>query len=226
MCRGILAIALILAGALGWISPVFADDIIVNFTAIVNLVDDPFMYIGHLIDVGDTLVGHYTYNSNTIDSDPSDYRGLYHHAINPYGIIVYSDGLVFGTNPDSVYFDIEIEDSVTSGGLHDAYEVWSYSNMQTISLDVERIIILLRDDTATALSSDALPTTAPILSSWPDNKRLSIYGDSYIYHIRAQLISMSSLAGIPALSEWSLLFFAILLLIVGAYLVYKMRVVH
>ncbi len=226
MRKGMLAIVLILAGALGWISPVFADDIIVYFTAIVDSVIDPRMYIGHLIEDGEFLTGNYIYESNAVDMDPSPYRGDYRYTTNPYGITIYSDNLVFGTDPDSISFGIIIEDSVISGGLHDAYIIWSNSNRKVIGLPDDLIYSELRDNTATALSSDALPTIAPILNDWPNRNLLIIYGPDFIYEIRAHFISMSCLAGIPALSEWSLLFFAILLLIVGAYLVYKMRVMH
>ncbi len=223
MQKTILAFAVILAFVSGSTSAAFADDISISFAAVVDMIYDPHMYIpSHLIQVGDTLRGHYTYDSNTIDSDPSPYVGEYYHTTSPYGIMVRSNGLVFETDPDSVDFVIVIEDSSTSGGLHDEYRIYSWSNLQEFGLPVHLILVNLRDNTATALSSDALPTSAPVLSDWPDDKRLSIFGVGFYYEIQAHFISMS-LGGIPTVSQWSLLILVVFLLAIGAYLIYTFK---
>ncbi len=218
-----LAHVLMITFMLGLTAPTYANDIVVNFIAVIDSIEDWYNYIGDDdLKKGDTLRGYYTYDPSVLDSDPSPHKGVYHHTTTPYGIVVYSEYLVFETDPNNVNFYIMIHDSFTSGPfLYDAYDVMSYGNREQFSLDVDLIQVDLWDVTATALSSDALPTSAPDLNDWP-YKALSIYGGGFIYHIRAPFISMS-IAGIPTLSRWNVLICVVVLLLIGACLIYASK---
>ncbi len=214
---------LALAANLFFATRINAQEVTINFVAVIDSIEDWHNYIGDDdLKKGDTLRGYYTYDPSVLDSDPSPHKGVYHHTTTPYGIVVYSEYLVFETDPNNVNFYVIIEDSSTSGGiLHDAYDVRSYGNREQFGLDVELIQVDLWDETATALSSDALPTSAPDLNDWP-YKALSIYGGGFWYHIRAPFISMS-MAGIPTLSRWNVLICVIVLLLIGTYLIYTFK---
>jgi hypothetical protein len=143
-------------------------DIAIAIVAEVTMVDDPYNLLGGAITVGDKIKGKYIYDSTTPDSEADPKMGIYHYTSTPYGIELKCGGLEFKTDPNNVEFVITILDDYTYYG--DVYAPFSVNNLDLSNGNkVFDIIWMLVDSTGNALSSDALLTTAPVLSDWPDN---------------------------------------------------------
>jgi hypothetical protein len=170
MKRGILRGAGIVLLAL-WFFTSRADAYLVTIyiEAEVDSVGDSGNYLEGKINVGDTITGYYTYESTTVDIEPSIYIGRYEHYSSPYGINLTAGGFVFKTDPDNVNFIVSV---VNAGGTYTSDDFVAVSN-NNVNLPqgtvVEKISWNLSDSTGTALSSDALPTTPPVLSDWQFN---------------------------------------------------------
>ena len=98
-------------------------------------------------------------------------------------------GFTFQTDPDNVDFLITILNNHNGG---DMYCLLNYNNLPLSNgVYVENIAWQLDDYSGTALSSDALPVTPPVLANWPDtlahlNITFGYKGSSYI---RAEVTS-------------------------------------
>jgi uncharacterized repeat protein (TIGR02543 family) len=150
--------------------------ITINITAQVETVDDPDNILGGAINVGDIITGTYTYNPATTDSNALPTVGDYRHTSSPSGITVNAGGFVFQTDPGNVDFLVEIvNDHGTTA--RDNYLLRSYNNLPLANgALVEHIAWQLDDPTATAISSEALPTTPPILTHWESTFGLTLTG--------------------------------------------------
>jgi hypothetical protein len=167
------ALAVVLCVAL---VPVQAELIQIGLTAYVDGVYDPYGFLGGNVHTGDTITGSYKYESTTPDSNPSNLNlGSYWWYATPAGISLTVGGLEFKTNPDNVVFTILIDNDGT-----DSYWCTSYSNNPLSSeVFVDTIGWSLSVPLAleNIFSSDALLTTAPILSQWePSSNHLTISG--------------------------------------------------
>ena len=139
----------------------------INITAEIIGIDDRDGLLEGKITAGDIMTGSYIYESSCIDSSPSSTGGAYWYYSSPYGISLTSGGFVFQTDPDNVEFLIGVDDG-TYG--HDTYLLRSYNNLPLSNgVEVDHISWQLDDYSGTALSSDALPTTPPVLGDWQDN---------------------------------------------------------
>lgn len=148
--------------------PAQADLITIAITAEVDSVLDGAGLLEGRINPGDIITGTYTYDSDTPDSSPSPNIGHYWHYAPPAGISLTVGGFDFRTNPDDVLFLMSILDNTQLGA--DVYAVSSYHNVRLSNgVLIEYISWLLEDLTASALSSDALPTTPPVLDDWQLN---------------------------------------------------------
>jgi len=171
------------------------DHIAIKIVAEVTDVNDEFNLLGGAIQAGDEITGKYIYDSETPDSNADPQIGEYEHTSSPFGIELKAGGFVFKTNSSNVEFEIIIFDNMYyySGDL---YGVFSYNNLELSNgVLVSSIAFGLFDSTGNALSSDALPTTAPVLSDWEENI-LFIIGtspvDSYeIYIITANVTKVT-----------------------------------
>jgi hypothetical protein len=144
--------------------------ITIEITAEADSVDDPYAHLEGNINVGDIITGTYTYESLTPDSNPSATGGRYEHFAPPSGIFLSVGGLEFKTDQTSVDFVVGIVNNSTSGGFHDGYYLISYNNLPLANgTYVGGISWELEDSTATALSNDSLPITAPFLPDWQLN---------------------------------------------------------
>jgi hypothetical protein len=137
------------------------------------------------IYVGVPFNGTYTYDSSAVDSG-----GGHHWYDAPYGIDLFLGGYEFKTAPDQMgKFDMWIINDYPVNGVHDYYRVCGYQNVSTPSVNFASSTEWdLGDSTHNALSSGALPVTAPVLTDWnsnvltisgtygPDRHGLSIYG--------------------------------------------------
>jgi hypothetical protein len=140
----------------------------INIVAKIVDVSDPYNSLGGVIKVNDTIKGKYTYDSNATDSNYDPKIGEYWYHYSPCGIEVKAGGFVFKTDPNNAWFNIRIgNDMVDPYRQGDMYEVASLINLNLsngVIMDV--IDWVLYDPSGTTLSSDALPTTAPVLSKW------------------------------------------------------------
>jgi len=151
--------------------------ITIKFEGKVTNVNDPGNTLGGKIKVDEIITGKYIYNTWTKDSDSSTERGLYQYTSSPYGIEVNASGLIFKTDPNFVEFNIEIINNGPDDS--DWYSLTSIHNLplsDTVSID--GIYWILFNESGTAFSSDALPTTALVLSSWDDSFGFTISGSS------------------------------------------------
>ena len=156
-----------------FVSNAKAEMVEISITATVNYLLDTKNYLEGKVHINDIITGSYKYESATPDSSLSDpTQGNYWHYSTPAGISLAVGGFNFTTNPDNVNFLISIGNNCPG----DVYLVRSNNNLPLSgSAGVGGISWQLDDYTATALSSDALPVTAPILSQWQD-KTLNIDG--------------------------------------------------
>jgi hypothetical protein len=164
-----------------------AELITIAITGVVDGFGDNGNYLEGKVHVGDAITGTYTYESTIPDSDPYDDPavGFYCNYGSPCGVSLTVDGFNFKTDPANTKFLIEIDNN--NSGI-DGYLIRSYNNLAISNgSPVETISWELQDNTCTAFSSDALPTTAPILSQWQTNSLW--FGMSRYYGIGAHVTS-------------------------------------
>jgi hypothetical protein len=167
MKRGIITI--VICALSFWTLPVQAALITIQIEGVVDSVWDEGNYLEGKIKPGDIISGFYTYESATPDSNPSIYIGMYEHHSSPSGIMLNLGGFVFQTDQDNVDFLVS---PGNAGGPYsrDDYLVISYNNLPLSNgTSVDAISWWLEDSSANAISSDSLPTTAPVLDDWQTN---------------------------------------------------------
>ena len=143
----------------------WGEIIMIGLTGEIDYLDDPDGILQERLELGDVMTGSYTYNSDTPDTNPSSSIGDYWHYSPPYGIRLTAGGFVFQTDPDNVEFVI----AIVNDRYGDSYLLRSYNNLPICDdLVVEHIAWQLDDDSGTALSTDTLPTTPPVLEDYPD----------------------------------------------------------
>jgi hypothetical protein len=141
--------------------PVQAEMITIAITGQVTGVEDQYGHLENKIHVGDSITGTYIYDS-IASGPPYDYYS------NPCGISLYAGGFNFKTDQNNVHLHISVINNDLLG--YDGYSMTSYNNLSLSNgALVESINWQLEDTTGTALSSDALPLTAPDLSRWNSN---------------------------------------------------------
>ncbi|MHC4742866.1 MAG: PEP-CTERM sorting domain-containing protein [Planctomycetota bacterium] len=146
-----------------------AELVTIQIEALVDSVLDEGNYLEGKVQVGDIITGWYSYDSSTADSNPSEYIGMYEHYSSPYGISLSTGGFVFETDSANVDFSVSVGNA---GGPYsmDNYRIVSRNNLSLSNgAPVDTISWQLDDPTGNALSSDALPTTAPVLDDWQSN---------------------------------------------------------
>ncbi len=142
----------------------YAEIVTINLTAEISEIEDGGQIFTGLLNIGDLITGSYSYDSDTPDSNPAETVGQYWYSEPGYGITLTSEGFVFQTDPANVDFLLETGNN-TNGT--DNYLIRSYNNLPLSNgIPVDHIAFELIDNTATALSSDTLPLTAPDLGDW------------------------------------------------------------
>jgi len=177
MKRTNLILVIVICGLSCCIRDSKAELVTIGITAEVTNVDDPLGFLEG-INVGDTIKGTYTYDTLTPDEYPQwPDIGFYLHRSPPCGISLEIGGFVFMTVPDNVNFNVTIMNGAIVE-MYDAYKIVSWNNLPLHnSLWVSAIKLELYDSTFSALSSDALPTTAPVLDDWETGENdIFIYG--------------------------------------------------
>lgn len=170
----ILAVGLVCVAA--FCTPMtFASPVTIYIEAVVDTVEDEAGYLEGQINPGDTITGYYIYESTTPDTNPSVYIGDYEHYTSPYGVFLSVGGFNFETDLENVNFLVSV---VNAGGPYtsDDYVMASSKNLALSNGTLVEIISwALSDSTGDALSSDALPLNATVLSDW-DFNHLRIMG--------------------------------------------------
>jgi len=150
-------------------TPTGSKDLIgVKIEGKVYEVTDPYNLLGGAIKVNDTVKGKYVYNIKANDTNPDPKMGYYWFYSSPCGMEVTIGNFIFKTDPNDLKFGIGIgNDWNTPPYPGDAIEIGS-ANCSDLSngLIVDFIDWALYDPSGTALSSDALLTTAPDLSDY------------------------------------------------------------
>lgn len=157
--------------------------ITISVRARVLAVHDPCNFLEGKIKFGHKITGTYTYDADTPDYYPeySD-RGFYMMNDTSCGVEFNVGGLIFKTDQNNplteilILNDVRFEDEII-----DVIEVHSTLDFPLTQEVVSFFYLEFVDSTATALSSVALPTTAPVLRKW-ENKTLSIYGFDEYYN--------------------------------------------
>jgi hypothetical protein len=145
--------------------PVRAEMVTIAISGQITSVDDQYGHLENKIHVNDTFSGTYTYDSTMLDSNPSSTVGDYWYSSNLCGVSLNIGGFNFKTDPTNVNFLVEVSNNNTLQS--DNYLLYSYNNLPLSNgVLVDHILWQLDDSTGTALSSDALPLTAPDLSKW------------------------------------------------------------
>jgi cysteine-rich repeat protein len=171
----------------------------IDLTATVATVDDQNGFLEGRIKPGDTIVGTYTYDLATPDSNDFPTVGDYWHTDPLFGITLSVGGYVFRTKPDNVEFLVEIVND-HNVPPRDNYLLRSYNNILdgpnlTNFAAPSHLAWQLDDDSAKALSSAALTDEPPVLSAWQSIFGLTIEYDSLGFFIRAHVVSVTAGTG-------------------------------
>lgn len=152
-----------------WTLPAEAALITIEIEGVVDIVGDPENLLEGKIKTGDAIVGTYTYDLLTPDSEPYAWAGMYEHRNPPAGISLTVGDFTFATNPDNVDFVVAILNDYPPL-LKDQFWMRSYNNISLHSGTMVDIISWQLDDpSGTALSSTSLLTGPPVLSDWQSN---------------------------------------------------------
>ena len=181
-----LAIA-VLCGLILWPPDAQAALITIQIEAVVDSFRDEGNYLEGKIEAGDVITGFYVYESTTPDSSPLDpVQGNYWHYAPPAGIALTVGGFNFMTDPFNVAFHVAVRNK-SSGD--DSYWLANRNNLPLSNgTIVDSIVWSLRDSSAQALSSDALPPTVPVLANWEWNV-LDFHGERGGFHVFAHVTS-------------------------------------
>ena len=163
----------------------YSRQITVGITAEVTEVADGNCILEGKVTVGDIIEGTYTYDTSVPGKYPYHHSGLpneYEFSSAPHGITLQISGLVFQTDPNDVEFVVEfMNDAMGVAHDWDRFTLLSHRNIMFIDdllydgASVDRISIKLEDKISkgdpyhplTALLTEALPATAPVLADWP-----------------------------------------------------------
>jgi len=195
--RKLLLAALVLSSLLSAVpgSDCRAERVTVGVVAILSYIDDFYCQCIREGDfeIGDTLRAFYSYDTGAVDTEPSPYAGRYLYPDPANCFRVYHRNFTFASDPDSVSIVIAINDSLSSGGVNDAYRVYSWWNTpDTVYAGMIGLILMqLVDPTLTAISGDALPTEPPDLSMY-STANLMVAGSSYDWSVWGDIIAITS----------------------------------
>jgi hypothetical protein len=163
----------------------------VEFEGAVAAVTDPSLYLGGNVGVGDTVSGRFAYDPSAPDGHPQPDMGRYRLRESPCGVEAETVRLRFASDPAAVDIRINLLNDKQASVLKDQYEVKSASNVDVLpGVGVGSIDILLVDETATALTSDALANQPPDAATWIPTRTLTITGlDGWIVEASIELVA-------------------------------------
>jgi hypothetical protein len=156
--------ALLLCGFLPTVSN--GQLITIGIEATVDYLHDANNLLEGKVHIGSIITGTYTYDTSTLDTNPAADIGDYFHYNTPCGVVLNLEGFIFTTDFNNVNFLAEMINNY-QGQPRDNYLIGSSNNLPLDNgVQVNGISWQLDDYGGTALSSTALPTTAPVLSDW------------------------------------------------------------
>lgn len=168
---------ILVLGFLSICSVTSGEIITIGIEGVVDSVDDSGNLLEGNVTVGSTITGWYKYDTATLDDSPFTTVGDYRHYNTPAGMYLTVGGLEFQTDPANVDFLVEIVNDHPSGYV-DGYLVRSSNNLPLLNgVGVDSIRWQLDDYSGSVLSNTIIPSTAPILSNWPDGNMLRIHMD-------------------------------------------------
>ncbi len=154
----------------GPVESTHAAPITIGIEARVSLINDDDTLLEGKVNVNDIITGSYTYDTDTPDTNPASDVGDYLHYSPPCGVLLMVGGFTFMSDPSNTIFGVEVVNNY-QGLMQDYYSFGSTYNLLIGSeVELNHISWQLDDYSGTALSSTALPTTAPVLSDWDYNK--------------------------------------------------------
>jgi hypothetical protein len=166
-------LVVLLAGGVGG-----AAIVSVEIVGEVTNVFDHAGVLGGTINAGDLIVGSYRFNSSFPDGNPSPAVGVYEFQSPPFGISMNIGEMVFASNPQDVDFLIELRNDDNQRG---SFLITNSSNLPVSNgLEFFQMLWQLEDDTGAALASDALFETAPVLTDWQNNLRITCDSNSRV----------------------------------------------
>jgi len=148
-------------------APARAKLVTIEITGVVDYVYNAYAFLGVEIRAGDLITGYYRYDTATPDSSPiGNYADYWHRGV-AGSFYLNIKGAEFQTDPDKVDLHLMISNG---GHLIDRYSVTSHSNLFFAEeRPVQKMYWTLEDSTGTALESDALLGSPPLLDDWDFN---------------------------------------------------------
>lgn len=167
-----MKLPLIAAGALALVlgaGPASAELVTVEVTGTVDFVNDPTGALAGEVQTGGTVTGRYTYDTAVPDNDPNPEYGRYEQDPSQLALRLEIGNLVFATNEtptSSAFAAVDVMNS-TYG---DSFHVGAGANFQPLAsgATVQHVDFDFFDPTGTALTTDALLTTAPQVAGFAD----------------------------------------------------------
>lgn len=165
-------------------------DITFRFTGVITEVDTP---LTTEFSVGESVVGQYTFDPNTVDSLPSDpAQGRYVDTITAFTAIFGGDYTVTLGSTNKIL--------VGNGSLNDSYSVFlDYPTAPDVAgLNLSNLQFVLIDTSATGFASDAIPLTPPDPAQFNEGWSCSIYYDEPLNQVMNFQLTSLTLVPEPA----------------------------
>jgi len=188
-------LTMVLAASMGltaWVVPCEARLVTVAVTA--EVTEGPWSRLDFFqgsVQVGDRIMGTYTYDTAASLLDPPYTIGKYEFSSPPCGISLEVGGCTFQTDPNNLHFEVMVYDNVPAHiSTIDRLMLLSGQNLPLDDSEVTAIELLFEDEYAfdarpsdpyhpmISLVSTALPTTAPELRYWP-RREVTIQGTGF-----------------------------------------------
>lgn len=149
----------------------------VAFTGEVTSVTDPSGFLAGFVSVGDAVEGRFVYDETVPDDHAKTDLGRYRFA-EPSCLITADAGtLVFASDRAATDMTIRLLNDKKNNVVKDQFEVRSVANRDVLpGIAVSAIDIQLVDETAAALSSDALFGQRPDAAAWNPTRTLVVTG--------------------------------------------------
>jgi hypothetical protein len=166
-----------MASAIDIQTPTSAASLIgIKISAKVYELSDQFNLLGGAIQIDDVITGKYVYDVATPDADNDSSIGTYRQTSASCYIQINSGWFVFKSDTNHLDYCLTIINDMFLPA-YDIYEVRSNINQPLNDVTiVNRIDWTIADYNATALQSDSLPATAPVIEDWESFNVLLIMG--------------------------------------------------
>lgn len=166
----------------------------VGTSAVVTSVSDASGALGGAIATGAIIEGTCTYDESVPDSHHKAGVGRYTFDAAPSGLSFSASSLVFASDPGALDMTIKILDDKKTSTVHDSFAARSTSNLDVVpGVGVATIVLTFEDDTAAALSGDALADVPRDPGVWPSVTLVITGVDGW--RVQASLVGYTPTAG-------------------------------